>query len=118
MPFGTVSSIEEVKATFARSQHALAYHHQQRAAESRLRQNFRQVGLDLQAAAGNVAYGLAWAGEGVQTKGRDVIVATRNLGGSLVGGIKIDKQHIDAQSKALRLEIKRFGLKVLQPVRR
>ena len=115
---GAVSSIDELKAAFARSQHALAYHYQQRAAQSQLQQNFKQLGQNLQAAADNVAYGLSWVGEGVQTKSRDVIVASRDLGGSLIRGAKTDAQQIDAQAKALGQEIKRFGLQVFQPVRR
>jgi len=115
---GAVSSIDEVKAAFGRAQHALAYHYQQRAAQAQSQQNFKQVGQDLQAAADNVAYGLTWVGEGVQTKSHDVVVATRDLGGSLIRGAQADVQQIDAQAKALGQEIKRFGLQVLQPVRR
>ncbi len=115
---GTAKSLDEVKAAFARSQHALAYHYQQRAAESRLRQNFVQAGQELQLAADNVAYGLTWVGAGVQTKSRDVLVATRDLGGALLRGAQADVQQLDAQTKALGQEIKYFGQQIFQPLSR
>jgi len=118
MERGKASSIEDVKAAFARAQYALAYHHQQRASESLLRRNFKQAGEDLKAASYDIEYGLAWTGEGVEMKSRDVIVATRNLGNTLIGGAKIDVQHIDAQARMLGSELRRFGGQIVRPVQR
>lgn len=115
---GAATSLEQTRAAFARSQQALAYHYQQRAAELRLQQKFQQAGQNLQAAADSVAYGLNWVGQGARTKSRDVIVATRDFGDSLLRGTQANVQQLDAQTKALGQEIKRFGLRLVQPVDR
>ena len=115
---GAAVSIEKIKATFARAQHALAYHHHTQASDSWARRKFKQAGKQFKAAAYNIEYGLSWIGEGVETKGRDVIIGTRDLGSALIDGTKIGAGRVKTQTKALGQEIERFGRRIVKPVRR
>ena len=106
---GATNSVDELKAAFARSHHALAYHYQQRAADSWLRQRFKAAGQDLKAASYEVEYGISWVGEGVQDKTRDTLVATRKLANGMIHGAKVDAQQMNSRVKILGQQIRSFG---------
>jgi len=115
---GTESSIDEVKSAFARAHHALAYHHQEKASESWLRRRVKDTGEHLQAAANQIEYGVSWAGEGVEHKSNDVLAATRDLAKGMIRGAQVDAKHVKTRTESLARQVRSFGRKVLQPVRR
>lgn len=112
---GTVVSMDNMKAAFAQAHHALAYHYQQRAAESWLQGRFQAAEQDFKSATLEVADGISWVGVGVENKTRDTLVATRELASSMNHGAKVSAEQVKLQAKNLASQIKYLGRRIAQP---
>lgn len=115
---GAVKSGDELQEAFARADHALARHHQLKAAELWVKERAKRTGQDLRAAAIHLKQGLAWAGQKSEAAGPTAVERARDLAGKLIEGTGYVRSKVGPVMESVGEEISELGKKVSAPTQR
>ncbi len=83
---GTATSEQTMKATFARTERALALSHRAKAAEAWSRKSYDEAGYELKAAAHGLESAASWTGKEAQTASASAVADARGIGDKLSAG--------------------------------
>jgi len=108
---GTVTSVKDLDATFARADHALANHHYVKASEAWSKKESKKTGYEMRASANHLERSAAWAGHKTKTSTATVLRDTKTTGEKLIHGTGTVTSDVGKGINNLGKEIQEVGKK-------
>jgi hypothetical protein len=112
MEKGTVRTVKEMEMAFARAYNALAANSHTKSAEAWAKKESKKAGDDLEAAAGELEKGYAWAGQKAEAGTQKVIDESKALSKKMKEGASQASAETGKAMKSLEDEIRTFGRKI------
>ena len=112
---GTVKSVGEFDLTFSRALHVLARHHYVQATKAWEAQEARRAGQHIRAAADNLEWAAARAGQSTQAATREVIKDSRLLSGKLIEGTGFVVDEVGMGFEKFAKQVEHLGQKIENP---
>ena len=109
---GTISSVKDLEAVFARTHYALAKHYYLKAVEAQGKKKAEETGHFLKSAAIHLEYGFAWAGHKLEADAVASIKEIRVLSGKLIEGTGWISDEIARAITWIGKEIEKLGSKI------